>query len=66
MKNKLQGGIKTMAKDWSRVNPKSVALKAGDGMAVMKAGLYGGVAMLSLGIGGAAMGIGFGGGGAAA
>ena len=51
--------------DWSsvKINPKAVALKAGDGVAVMKAGLYGGVAMLALGIGGAAMGIGFGGGG---
>ena len=49
-----------MAKDWSsvKISPKSVALKAGDGMAVMKAGLYAGVGMLALGIGGAAFGAG--------
>ena len=46
--------------DWSRVkiNPKSAALKAGDGVAVMKAGLYAGVGMLALGIGAAAFGAG--------
>jgi len=51
-----------MAKDWSAVtiSPKSVALGAGDGLAVMKAGIFGGVAMLALGIGGVAMGAGMG------
>jgi hypothetical protein len=54
-----------MAKDISwfgKTSASSVALKAGDGVAVMKAGVYGGVAMLALGLGGYAMGVGFGGG----
>lgn len=38
--------------------PADVALKAGDGMAIMKTGLYAGVGMLALGIGGAAFGAG--------
>jgi len=51
---------------FGKTSANNVALKAGDGVAVMKAGFYGGVAMLALGIGGYAMGVGFGGGGASA
>jgi len=43
---------------FGNANPKNVAIKAGDGMAIMKTGVQAGVGMLALGIGAAAFGAG--------